>query len=218
MKKQLVKINTIKENIKNPRFIKDKKFKELINSIEDLSAMQELRPIIVNTDMVALGGNMRLKACKEAGIKEVWMEMFTEEMASKMNKIAQEKSKKTKTYLEYCNEIIIKDNTSSGQWDWDMLANDWEIKELNYWGLNVYDFNSNFIEEVNKGDEDSEWVGMPEFEASDTQLKLVVSFDNEQDRNEFIKIKELQISSKTKLTWSTHYPYIERQSHDEKYE
>ena len=59
---------------------------------------------------------------------------------------------------------------------------------------------------------------MPEFEASDKQLKLVVSFDNEEDREEFIKKKELQISSRNKLTWSTHYPCIERQSYDAKYE
>jgi len=197
---QKVKIQSIKANKENPRTIKESKFKELKKSLRDFPEMLQLRPIIVDKDNIILGGNMRYKACQEIGLKEVYI--------IKANDLTEKQKKK----------FVIKDNVAFGQWDWDVLANTWERQDLNDWGLNIYDFNNNFVETVNKGDENSEWIGMPEFEASDKQLKLVVSFDNEEDREEFIKKKELQISSRNKLTWSTHYPFIERQSYDAKYE
>lgn len=73
MRAELIKISLVKSNPNNPRTIKDDKFKKLVQSIKDFPKMLELRPIVVNDDMIVLGGNMRLKACKEAGLKEVWV-------------------------------------------------------------------------------------------------------------------------------------------------
>jgi ParB-like chromosome segregation protein Spo0J len=115
-----VKITDVKSNPNNPRTIKDEKFKKLVESIQKFPQMLSLRPIVVNDDMVVLGGNMRLKACKEAGLKEVPIIK-----ASELNE-------------EQQKEFIIKDNMGFGDWDWDMIANEWDAEELNEWGLDVW--------------------------------------------------------------------------------
>ena len=122
VKSELIKISKVKANPDNPRLIKDIKFKKLVNSIKEFPKMLELRPIVVNDDMIVLGGNMRLKACKEAGLKEVYVVKASELSAKEQR------------------EFIIKDNVGFGEWDWDMLANEWDNKELNDWGLTVPEF------------------------------------------------------------------------------
>jgi ParB-like chromosome segregation protein Spo0J len=117
-----VKISEVKPNPNNPRQIKDDKFKKLVQSIKDFPEMLSLRPIVVNDEMVVLGGNMRLKACKEAGLKEVPIIK-----ASELNEDQQ-------------REFIIKDNVGFGEWDWDSLANEWDAVELEAWGLDLPDF------------------------------------------------------------------------------
>ena len=117
---KLIPIGEIKPNKSNPRIIKDNKFKQLVKSIKDFPQMLELRPIVVNDDMVVLGGNMRLKACKEAGLKEVSI--------IKASELTPEQEK----------EFIIKDNVGFGDWDWDMVANEWDSVELDEWGLDVW--------------------------------------------------------------------------------
>lgn len=118
---QKVKINKIKVNPNNPRFIKDDKFKNLVKSIKEFPEMLSLRPVVVNKDMIILGGNMRFKAAKEAGLKEIPILIA--------NNITQEQER----------EFLIKDNTSGGEWDWDILANEWDTDELNDWGLETPD-------------------------------------------------------------------------------
>lgn len=120
---EYVGINKIKPHAQNPRIIKDGKFKQLVQSIKELPDMLEMRPIIVNEDYVILGGNMRWKACKEAGLKEVPI------------MIARWSEKQQK-------EFTIKDNVSFGEWDWDMLANQWEQDNLLEWGLDFPHFNT----------------------------------------------------------------------------
>jgi len=120
MKTQTVKINEVKSNPNNPRIIKDDKFKKLVASIKELPQMLELRPIVVNEDMIVLGGNMRLKACKEAGLKEVPI------------------IKATDLSEEQQRAFIIKDNVGFGEWDWDALANEWDAEQLEEWGLDVW--------------------------------------------------------------------------------
>lgn len=115
----IVKIGEIKANPNNPRIIKDDKFKKLVKSIQEFPQMLQLRPIVVNDDMVVLGGNMRLKACKEAGLKEVPI--------IKASDLTEDQQR----------QFIIKDNVGFGEWDWDMLANEWDEHELNEWGLDV---------------------------------------------------------------------------------
>lgn len=117
---ELVKIGKVKPNEDNPRFIKEDKFKKLVKSIKEFPEMLKLRPIVVNKDMIVLGGNMRLKACAEAGLKEVYIlkaEGLTEEQE---------------------REFIVKDNVGFGEWDWDILGNEWDEVSLKEWGLEVW--------------------------------------------------------------------------------
>jgi ParB-like chromosome segregation protein Spo0J len=114
-----VKTKDIIPNENNPRILKDDKFKKLVQSIKDFPEMLEIRPIVVNNEMMILGGNMRWKAIQEIGIKEIPIikaENLTEEQQ---------------------REFLIKDNVGFGEWDWDALANDWNPEELNEWGLDV---------------------------------------------------------------------------------
>lgn len=119
---QKVKLSEIKSNPNNPRVIKDDKFAKLVRSIQEFPKMLEIRPIVVNQDMIVLGGNMRLKASKEAGLKEVFI--------VKADDLTEDEQK----------QFIIKDNVGYGEWDWDMLANEWEAQELEEWGLDFPDF------------------------------------------------------------------------------
>ena len=120
---KLVKINEVKPNPKNPRLIKDEKFKKLVKSIKEFPDMLNKRPLIVFTDVdgkyVVLGGNMRLKALKELNYKEVPIilaDEWTEEQKA---------------------EFLIKDNVGFGEWDWDSLANEWDTEKLDEWGLDL---------------------------------------------------------------------------------
>jgi hypothetical protein len=115
-----VKISEIKSNPNNPRLIKDDKFHKLVKSIQEFPKMLDIRPIVVNADMIVLGGNMRLKACKEAGLKEVPV-IFAEDLTEEEQK-----------------EFIIKDNVGFGEWDWDMIANEWDAEQVEEWGLDVW--------------------------------------------------------------------------------
>lgn len=115
-----VKITDLKSNPNNPRVIKDDKYQKLLRSIKEFPEMIEIRPIVVDKDLVVLGGNMRLKALKDAGLKEVSViiaDQLTEEQK---------------------REFIIKDNVGFGEWDWDILANEWDQEELEDWGLDVW--------------------------------------------------------------------------------
>jgi ParB-like chromosome segregation protein Spo0J len=119
---QLVNIQEIKNNENNPRIIKDYKFKQLVKSIKEFPEMLKLRPIVVNSEMIVLGGNMRLKACKEARLKEVWV-LKADELTEQQQR-----------------EFIVKDNVGFGEWDWDVLANEWNNQQLEDWGMEVVGF------------------------------------------------------------------------------
>ncbi|MEY3178129.1 MAG: hypothetical protein RJB42_370 [Bacteroidota bacterium] len=121
-----VKITDIKANPKNPRVIKDHKFDKLLKSLKDFPEMLEKRPLVCFTDSdgkyVVLGGNMRLKASKELGFKElpiILADDWTEEKK---------------------NEFLIKDNVGYGEWNWDELKVDWDIEKLEEWGMDIPDF------------------------------------------------------------------------------
>lgn len=120
----MIKLTTIKSNPNNPRVIRDEKFKKLVKSIEEFPKMMALRPMVVNEDMVVLGGNMRLKALKELGYKEVPDEWV--------------KSAKDLTDDEI-RRFIIADNVGFGEHDWELLANEWDAAELADWGLDIPD-------------------------------------------------------------------------------
>ena len=118
--KQQVKISKVKGNPSNPRIIKNDKFKKLVKSIQEFPEMLKLRPIVVDEDFMVLGGNMRLKASKEAGLSEVWIDVA--------EGLTEEQKK----------EFIVKDNVGFGEWEWDMLGNEWDSVQLADWGLDVW--------------------------------------------------------------------------------
>ena len=119
MQIEKVKISQVKNNPNNPRVIKNDDFRKLVKSIKEAPWMLQLRSIIVNDDNIVLGGNQRLRACKEAGLKEVYI--------IKASSLTEEQQR----------EFIVKDNLSSGEWDWDALANEFEIEDLQNWGLDT---------------------------------------------------------------------------------
>jgi len=143
---KIVKIQEVKLNPNNPRLIKDDKFKKLVQSIKDFPEMLNIRPIVVNQDMIILGGNMRYKACKEAGLKEVPV-IITD--------LSEEKQR----------EFLIKDNTSGGEWDWEVLANEWDSEQLESWGLDIPNFEQEYEEIIPSGyEENQKWFLNIEFE------------------------------------------------------
>jgi hypothetical protein len=120
-----MKLTDIKPNPDNPRVIRDEKFKRLCKSIQDFPKMMELRPIVIDSDNVVLGGNMRLKALQSLGFKDV-----PDSWVKRAQDLTEEEKKR----------FIITDNAGFGEWDWDMLANEWNADDLVQWGLDVPNF------------------------------------------------------------------------------
>jgi len=119
MKSKIIKLSAIKQNPNNPRSINKDKFAKLVKSIEEFPRMLELRPIVLNKDNIVLGGNMRLKACKQIGLTEVPV-VYADDLTEQEQQ-----------------QFIIKDNVGFGDWDWELLANEWDIGDLADWGLDI---------------------------------------------------------------------------------
>ena len=117
-----MKITELKPNPNNPRLIKDDKFKKLCDSIQAFPKMMELRPIIIDEGNIILGGNMRFNALKHLGYKELPVEWVKQ-----ANELTEEQKQ----------EFIVKDNVGFGEWDWDILANEWDTEKLEEWGLDI---------------------------------------------------------------------------------
>jgi len=162
-----VKIGKVFENTENPRIIKDNKFKKLVSSIKEFPEMLELRPIVVNSDMIVLGGNMRLKACKEAGLKEVYI--------LKAENLTKEQEK----------EFIVKDNVSFGEWDWDILANEWDNVQIEEWGMDVW-IQGTDIDELIEDDLDLTEEFDPIGDSSGLQ-RVVFIFDGKEEAESYLK-------------------------------
>ena len=141
----MIKLSTIKSNPNNPRVIKDEKFAKLVNSIKEFPKMMELRPMVVNSDMIVLGGNMRLKALKEAGYTEV-----PNEWVKSAEALTEEEQRR----------FIISDNVGFGEHDFEMLQSEWDVEQLSEWdveqlsewGLDIPDFEVE--EEIPEAEED----------------------------------------------------------------
>lgn len=149
MKTELVAVSEVKENPNNPRFINKVKFSKLVNSIKQFPEMLQLRPIVVNEENIILGGNMRYKACIEAGLDKIHI--------IKAKDLTEEQQ----------NEFIIKDNVGFGEWDWDLLANEWDINKLEDWGLEGFPFNE--IEEKEEYNKLEDIFIIPPFSVLDTK-------------------------------------------------
>ena len=148
-------INEIKPNPNNPRIIKDIKFKQLVKSIQDFPQMLELRPIVIDENNMVLGGNMRLKACIEAGMTDV--------PVIHANNLSDEKKK----------EFIVKDNVGYGEWDWDDLANNWDAEELTDWGLDIPNFD--VIDE-------KEQIDLSDKLKSEFKIEIICKSEEEQEQ------------------------------------
>ena len=128
MNSKIMKLSAIKQNPNNPRTINKDKFNKLVKSIEEFPRMLELRPIVLNKDNIVLGGNMRLKACKHIGLTEVPV-VYADDLTE-----------------EEQRQFIIKDNVGFGDWDWELLANEWDVSDLNDWGLDLPDMDVEVLE------------------------------------------------------------------------
>lgn len=157
MASELISINKVKSNPRNPRLIKDYKYKILLESLRTSFWMMEARPIVVDENRIVLGGNQRLKACQELKYKEVWVED-----GSKWSKEQQQ-------------EFIIKDNTYFGEWDYDMLANEWDETKLKAWGLEGFPFDASDLHEEK------------EFKLEDESWFLNIEFERESDAQQWYK-------------------------------
>lgn len=182
MKSKKVKISEVKINPNNPRLIKDDKFKKLCQSIKDFPEMLDIRPIVVNQDMIVLGGNMRLKACQEVGIKEVPIII-----ADNLTEAQQ-------------REFLIKDNVSGGEWDWDLLANEWEVEELQDWGLDLpkwadgLDVNNMTDDDVNI-EEEFNPIG-----TMDGKQRVVFLFDGAEEAESYLNSLKVEFK-KMNMAW-----------------
>ena len=120
---EVVTISKMKANPTNPRVLRDEKFLKLKQSLTDFPDMLNKRPIVAVTDTdgkyMVLGGNMRLRACQDLGMKEVPV-ILADEWTEEQRR-----------------EFIIKDNVGFGEWDWEGLANEWDAGELADWGLDL---------------------------------------------------------------------------------
>lgn len=134
-----MKYTELKGNPSNPRYLKDDRFKKLKKSIEDFPEMLALRPIVIDENNMVLGGNMRLKAI-ESLVAEGKTQF--EDVPVTIAKGLTEEQKK---------EFIIKDNVGFGEWDWDILANEWDSGLLEEWGLSL---DVNFAKAENEHDLD----------------------------------------------------------------
>jgi hypothetical protein len=176
------KISKLKTNPNNPRLIKDDKFNKLVQSIKDFPEMLEIRPIVVNDDMIVLGGNMRLKAAKEAGLKEVPI------------------IKAENLTIEQQNEFIIKDNVSGGEWDFDILVNDWDVEQLEEWGLNIPNW-ANGLDVNNMTDNDVDLE--EEFDpigTMDGKQRVVFIFDGPDEAESYLKNLKVEFK-KRNMAW-----------------
>ena len=173
-----MKLSCLKPNPKNPRLIKDDKFKKLVKSIQDFPEMMEKRPIVCVTDvdgrLYPLGGNMRLRALQELKYKDIpdeWVILADE------------------WTVEQRNEFVIKDNVGFGEWDWDTLANEWNVEDLTEWGLDIPNFDG-----VGLSDEFGEDFSLPDGDKAPFQQMTFTLADEQAERikNAIADIKQTE--------------------------
>ena len=156
MKTGTVKISQLVENKDNPRYITKPAFEKLVKSILNFPRMLKIRPIVVDGNYKVLGGNMRLKALERIE------EMQATEIRASLESL---QTYNRKTELERANllqywkewqenpvasvicvgqmteeeqrEFVIKDNIGFGEWNFDILANEWDDVQLSEWGMNL---------------------------------------------------------------------------------
>jgi ParB-like chromosome segregation protein Spo0J len=134
-----MKLKDIKPNPNNPRVLRDDKFQKLKQSIAEFPKMLSLRPMVIDENNVVLGGNMRLRVLQELGFNDI-----DEAWVKRSSDLTEEEKKR----------FIITDNVSFGEWDWDTLANDWEVVDLEAWGLEIPFYDEEVKQEESKEEEE----------------------------------------------------------------
>jgi len=179
-----MKLSQLKRNERNPRLIRDANFDRLKKSITEFGAvMMPLRPMVYDADNVIIGSNMRHAACLALGMKEVpddWVK-FAGDLTEEQKR-----------------EFVVKDNSNFGEYDWSILANQFDDLPLSDWGVDIPD---DWAGEGN--DPNAEWQGMPEFEQDDLGAwkTIKVHFENEHDLKEFAKRIGQTVTDKTRYIW-----------------
>jgi hypothetical protein len=186
---QYRKLKDLKKLEGNPRTIRDKQFQTLVTSIRDNPKYFEARPLILSNrtgDLVIIAGNQRYEAAKTLKIKEVPTYLIED--------LTEEKER----------EIVIRDNISNGEFDFDLLANEWSDLPLAEWGINIPNFGNNNIE--------NEWKGMPEYEDNNFCYRLInIHFEKQEDVETFFNLIGQTDSGRTKTIW---YPKKEKQDNE----
>lgn len=178
-----MKLSELKKNPNNPRLIKDEKFKKLVQSLHDFPQMMELRPIIINGDNMVLGGNMRLAALKELNYKDM-----PDNWVMKASDLTPEQQK----------EFIIKDNVGFGEWEWDQLANEWDIDQLEEWGLDIPIWEN----ESNNNNEDDKYtqkIDTPVYEPKNEKPKITELYNAERYKELISEIDNSSIDNDVKV-------------------
>lgn len=172
--KQKVNIAKVKKNDSNPRYIKDAKFKKLVKSIKEFPEMLEKRPIVVDENMVILGGNMRFEACKAAGLFEVWIDQV--EGWSEAQK----------------REFVIKDNVGFGEWDWDILSAEYDHELLIDWGMDIPEFveSDEFGTDFDLPNGEKEPIQQKTFVVADEQSAMIDQIISDAKKTEQFKYVE----------------------------
>ena len=167
-----VSISEVKPNPNNPRIIKDDKFKKLVKSIKEFPQMLDIRPIVIDELGYILGGNMRFKACKEAGLIEI-------PIIRASNLTEQQKL-----------EFVIKDNANFGDWDWEVLQSNWDMSNVGEWGVDVFELPSDVDYSLLDGNgEDGDDVNSQvQDKAASVTKSILLPFVKEEEYKEFMKI------------------------------
>jgi len=182
-------LSKVKLNDRNPRKINDNKFETLKKNIEKFPKMMGIRPVVIDQDSVIMGGNMRFRACLDLGWKEIPVIMFDESWTKEEMKM-----------------FVVVDNQGYGVWDYEILGADYDMEELENYGLDLnYNINPSEI------DVEAEWEGMPEVNAQRVEgavQSIVIHFETAEDVIKFAEITELKLTDKTKFAW---FPFREQQ-------
>ena len=166
-----IEIKKLKPNPNNPRSINKNKFERLKKSITEFPKMLELRPIVVDENFVVLGGNMRLKALKYLGIKETFY--------IQQKDLTDEQKK----------QFVIKDNASFGDWDWDILANEWNNKDLLDWGIDVWQPE----EELEKQIDENEFSNQIDTYINAQIKQIVLYYNNEEYETALNNLEDIRL-------------------------
>ena len=190
--KTVVKMNKPIDKIfphpKNPRLIRNEKYLEQKKSIEETPEMMDLRPVIIDEDDIILGGHQRWRACKELGWKDVPVMQYTREKHLKSESF----TKFNKTYELVCAEIVIKDNTHYGQFDYDILANEWDVHPLVDWGIDVWQPETDLNLD--------EFFSDPDPQEEQNKYKIILEY-NEDEYNKMMEAFEKISGSKESIIY-----------------